>query len=159
MLAWCQWLQEHGVGSAIRQSLWLFPAIETIHLLGMATLIATVGVFDFRLLGWVRSSESISDLARRVLPWTWIAFAVQVVTGALLFSSEAVKVYLNPAFRVKLLLILLAGIQAAFFEWNARRRGGKWDEGAVPVAIRLAAGVSILLWVGVVTAGRFIGFV
>jgi hypothetical protein len=159
MLAWCQWLQEHGAGNSIRRSLWLFPAIETIHLLGMATLIATVGFFDLRLLGWAMREEPVSQLSRRLLPWTWIAFAVQVVTGSLLFSSEAVKVYLNPAFRLKLLLILLAGLQALFFEWNVRRNGERWSQGLVPISAKFAACLSILLWMGVVAAGRFIGFV
>ncbi|MGB8322128.1 MAG: DUF6644 family protein, partial [Candidatus Acidiferrum sp.] len=95
-----------------------------------------------------------------LLPWAWLGFAVQVVTGAMLFASEAVKIYVNPAFRLKMLLIFFAGVQAVIFQWIMRRDATKWDEsGALPVGAKVTGGVSILLWVGIVAAGRFIGFV
>src|SRR5215472_14035592 len=98
MLEFCQWLDQSSVGTAIRQSLWLFPAIETVHLLGMATLVGTITVLDLRLLGWAARQQPVSRFAVRLIPWAWIGFGVQVVTGVLLFSSEAVKIYGNPAF-------------------------------------------------------------
>lgn len=160
MLALCKWLEQTPVGAAIRESLWLFPAIETLHLFGMAALVATVSVFDLRLLGWMKRRERVSELARRLLPWIWAGFAVQVVTGALLFSSEAVKVYTNPAFRLKMLLIFLAGLHALIFHWTVYRDVAAWDDtGILPVGAKVAGFVSILLWLGVVAAGRFIGFV
>jgi hypothetical protein len=160
MLALCRWLEQTSVGAGIRESLWLFPAIETVHLLGMAALVGTVGVFDLRLLGRTLRRERVSELGRRLLPWTSGAFAVQVVTGVLLFSSEAVKVYTNPAFRLKMLLIFLAGVHALVFHWTVYRNVASWDDGAVlPVGAKVAGLVSILLWIGVVAAGRFIGFV
>lgn len=156
--AFCKWLEQTWIGGGVRESLWLFPAIETVHLLGMALLVATIGLFDLRLLGWMRRQERVSELGRRLLPWSWGAFAVQVVTGAVLFSSEAEKVYENPAFRLKLLLILLAGLQVLIFDRTLYRNVARWDEGRPPWGAKLAGGVSILLWLGVVTAGRFIGF-
>ena len=160
MLAICKWLEQTSVGASVRESLWLFPVIETAHLLGMAALVGTVAVFDLRLLGWVMQRKRVSELSARLLPWAWAAFAVQVVTGALLFSSEAIKVYTNPAFRVKMLLIVLAGVHALLFHWIVYRDVATWDDGAVlPVGAKAAGFVSILLWVGVVAAGRFIGFV
>ncbi len=159
MLGLCKWLERTWVGGGIRQSLWLFPAIETLHLLGMAALVGTITVYDLRLLGWLRRRERVSDLTRRLLPWAWAGFAVQVVTGALLFSSEAVKVYANPAFRVKMLLILLAGAQALFFQWTSYRNVASWDDSEVtPAGVKVAGFISMLLWVGIVAAGRFIGF-
>jgi hypothetical protein len=158
MLAFCKWLEQTWIGGGVRESLWLFPAIETVHLLGMAVLIGTVGVFDLRLMGWMRQRR-VSDLAARLLPWSWVAFAVQVITGTILFSSEAVKVYSNPAFRVKMLLILLAGVQVLIFQLTQRSQTGDWDEqGIVPASGKLAGAVSLVLWIGVITAGRFIGF-
>ena len=148
------------MGAGVRESLWLFPAIETLHLLGMAALVGTTAVFDLRLLGWVLRRERVSELAGRLLPWSWAGFAVQVVTGALLFMSEAVKVYTNPAFRVKMLLIFFAGVHALIFHWTVYRDVATWDEIAVlPAGAKFAGFVSILLWVGIVAAGRFIGFV
>lgn len=159
MLALCKWLEQTWVGGGIRQSLWLFPAIETLHLLGMAALVGTITVYDLRLLGWILRRERVSDLTRRLLPWAWAGFAVQVITGALLFSSEAVKVYDNPAFRVKILLILLAGAQALIFQWTSYRNVATWDDSQVmPVGAKMAGCISILLWIGIVAAGRFIGF-
>ena len=159
LLAFCKWLEQTSVGAAVRESLWLFPAIETVHLLGMAALVGTITVLDFRLLGWMKRRERFSELAGRLLPWAWAGFAVQVVTGVLLFSSEAVKVYTNPAFRLKLLFILLAGIHALIFHWTVYRDVAAWDESPVlPAKAKLSGLVSILLWVAIVAAGRFIGF-
>ena len=159
LLAFCKWLEQTSLGAAIRESLWLFPAIETLHLLGMAALVGTTAVLDFRLLGWMKRRERFSELAGRLLPWAWAGFAVQVVTGVLLFSSEAVKIYSNPAFRLKLLLILLAGIHALIFHWTVYRDVARWDESPVlPAKAKLSGFVSILLWVAIVAAGRFIGF-
>jgi hypothetical protein len=159
MLPFCRWLEQTSVGAGVRESLWLFPAIETLHLLGMAALVGTIVVFDLRLLGWTLRHERVSELAGRLLPWSWAGFAVQVVTGALLFTSEAVKVYTNPAFRVKMLLIFLAGVHALIF-WSVYRDLASWDDrGVLPAGAKVAGFVSILLWIGIVAAGRFIGFV
>lgn len=156
----CKWLEQTAVGASVRESVWLFPAIETVHLLGMAVLVGAVGAFDLRLLGWVIRRERVSDLGQRLLPWAWAGFVVQVVTGTLLFSSEAVKVYTNPAFRLKMLLIVLAGLQALIFHLSLYRGAAKWDDnGGVPVGAKVAGLVSLVLWTGVVAAGRFIGFV
>ncbi len=138
----------------------MFPAIETLHLLGMTALVGTAAVFDLRLLGWMLRRERVSELAGRLLPWTWAGFALQMVTGTLLFTSEAVKVYTNPAFRVKMLLIVLAGVHALIFHWGVYRDVASWDDsGVLPVGAKVAGFVSILLWIGIVAAGRFIGFV
>jgi hypothetical protein len=159
-VALCKWLEQTAVGSSVRESVWLFPAIETAHLLGMAVLLVTIGVFDLRLLGWVMRHERISALGRRLLPWVWTAFAVQVITGMLLFSSEAIKVYTNPAFRLKMLLIVLAGVQALVFDRTVFRGVEQWEQGgALPVRAKVSGLISLLLWSGVVAAGRFIGFV
>ena len=160
LLELCKWLDQTAVGAAVRESLWLFPAIETLHLLGMAALLGTVAVLDLRLLGWAMRRERVSALVGRLLPWVWAGFAVQVVTGGLLFSSEAVKVYSNPAFRMKMLLIFLAGVHAFTFHWIIYRDVANWDDSALlPLKAKLSGFVSILLWVGIVAAGRFIGFV
>ncbi|MDR3413680.1 MAG: hypothetical protein P4L87_22445 [Formivibrio sp.] len=120
----------------------------------------TIVVFDLRLLGWTPRRERVSALAGQLLPWTWAGFAAQVVTGALLFMSEAVKVYTNPAFKVKMLLLLLAGVQALVFHRTVYRGVATWDEsGVLPLGARVSGFVSILLWVGIMAAGRFIGFV
>lgn len=159
VLAFCKWLEATAVGASVRQSLWLFPAIETLHLLGMAALLATVGTFDLRLMGLILRSESVTGLSRRVLPWAGAAFVLQVITGGLLLASEAGHMAVNPAFRFKMLLIVLAGAHALSFHVISRRNVEEWDSATPPVAARIAGMTSIILWIGVVAAGRWIGFI
>ena len=160
MLPFCRWLEQTSLGAGIRESLWLFPAIETLHLLGMAVLVGSIAAFDLRLLGWMLRRQRVSALAERLLPWSWAGFAVQLVTGALLFASEAVKVYPNPAFRLKMLLLFLVGLHALIFHLSVYRNVASWDDTEVlPAGPKVAGFVSILLWIGIVAAGRFIGFV
>ena len=126
----------------------------------MAALVGTISVLDLRLLGWVARQRPISLLASRLIPWAWAGFVVQVITGSLLFSSEAVKIYGNPAFRLKMLLLLLAGVQALIFQTVISGKLAAWDERASMPALAKVVGLSsILLWLAIVAAGRFIGFV
>lgn len=126
----------------------------------MAALVATITAFDLRLMGWALRRQPVTDLARRLLPWAWTAFAVQVITGAMLFSSEAVHMQRNPAFRLKMLLIFLAGVHALVWHFAVYRKVPAWDNTtATPLGAKIAGAVSILLWIGIVAAGRFIGFV
>ena len=126
----------------------------------MAVLLGTITLLDLRLLGWAMLQRRVSEVVARLLPWAWFGFGVQVVTGTLLFSSEAVKIYGNPAFRLKMLLLLLAGIQALIFQTVVSRKLPAWDDRPVlPVIAKVMGLTSILLWLGIVTAGRFIGFV
>lgn len=160
VLALCKWLEQTSAGASVRQSLWLFPAIETVHLLGMATVLASITVFDLRLMGLVMRGERLAAVARRIHPWTWAGLAVQAVTGGLLFSSEAVRMYANPAFRVKMLLIVLAGVHALVFHFTAYRNlANRVDSTVSSLAAKTAGAISLLLWIGVVAAGRWIGFI
>ena len=155
----CKWLEQSLVGTRVRQSLWLFPAIETVHLLGMAALLATIGAFDLRLMGMAFRGERISVVGRRLLPWAMAGFSLQVLTGGLLFSSEAAHMVANPAFRVKMLLIVLAGAHALVFP-IVSRRNPRWDDPTQsPLTPKIAGATSLLLWIGVVAAGRWIGFI
>lgn len=155
-----KWLEQTPVGACVRESNWLFPAIETLHLLGMAVLVAAIGAFDLRLMGLAICGVRVSDLARRLFPWAWAAFAVQVFSGGLLFSSEATRMAVNPAFRIKLILIGLGGVHAFVFRWIAASDMPEWDANpSPPLQGKMAGLVSILIWVGVVAAGRWIGFI
>ncbi len=159
ILALCKWLEQTSVAAAVRESLWLFPAIETVHLFGIILLVGSTVAFDLRLLGFALREQMVSKLASRLLPWAWVGFALQVMTGSLLFASEATKCYGNPAFRIKMLLLLLAGANALVFHLSSFRRVTVWDNAsASPIGARFAGAMSILLWFGIVAAGRWIGF-
>ena len=159
--SFCRWIQHTSVGTAIGQSTWAFPAIETVHLLGMILLVGSIATFDLRLLSLLMRRQSVSQLAGRLLPCAWVGFGVMVVTGTLLFASDAIRKYgPNPVFPIKMLLILLAGVNVLIFHSTVYRGVTKWDDAPVtPLGARLAGCCSLLLWTGVVTAGRWIGFI
>jgi Na+-transporting methylmalonyl-CoA/oxaloacetate decarboxylase beta subunit len=160
LFEFCQWLEQTSTGTAIRESLWLFPIIETIHIFGIISLVGSTSILDLRLMGLTFREEPVSKLAKRFLPWAWAGFVVQVVTGLLLFSSEATKMVGNAGFQYKMLMILVAGLNAFVFHSIAYQSVGKWDRDPVaPLSARIAGLLSILLWFGIVAAGRWIAYV
>jgi len=160
IFAICQWLEQTSMGTVIRESLWLFPVIETVHIFGIILLVGGTSILDLRLMGLTFRDEAVSKLARRFLPWAWAGFIIQVTTGLLMFSSEATKMYVNRAFQVKMLLIVAAGVNALVFHSLAYQSVGKWDKDPVaPMSARVAGLISILFWLGIVAMGRWIAYV
>ncbi|HKV06152.1 MAG TPA: DUF6644 family protein [Candidatus Acidoferrales bacterium] len=159
LLEFCKWLQHTSVGTAVSESLWLFPLIETIHIWGIILLVGTTGVLDLRLLGFVLTGQRVSELHKRLIRWTWVGFGVMFTTGGFMFASEAAKMYENGAFRFKMILILLAGLNALVFETTAFRHVANWDDAPrAPIGAKVAACVSLVAWVGVIAAGRWIAY-
>jgi Family of unknown function (DUF6644) len=159
LYSFCYWLGNTPLGRAVHDSAWMFPVIETIHLFGVVILVGFASVLDLRLIGVAFKDYTVSTLAKRFLPWIWAGFIVQVVTGFLLFASEAAKMYGSDVFRVKMLLIAAAGINALVFHVLAYRSVGRWERDPVaPLSARLAGVFSILLWFGIVGAGRWIAY-
>lgn len=154
----CIWLQNTSFGTAIRVSPWLFPFIESFHIVGLALLIGSVVRLDVRLLG-MYSNSSVTEIAKTTMPWAWGGLVLAVTTGSCLFSSEAAGLYINRAFRLKLLMLALLGINAAVYELLTRRNIKQWDVGkATPIFAKMTGIVSLTLWVGVVVAGRWIAY-
>ncbi len=154
-----QWLQNTWLSNSIRDTLW-FPAIETVHLLGLIILASTALALDLRLAGlWLRRWP-VCWLMKKLMPWIGAGFGVMVFTGWGLFVSDPLRFFYNTAFRIKMLLIALAGVNALVFQITARPRLSQGDaKSQTPPAARIAGLLSILLWLGVITAGRWIGFV
>ena len=115
----CTWLENTPVGVTVRQSIWLFPIVETIHTVGIVLMAGTIAVVDLRLLGFALRREPVSAVLAQILPWTWSGFTMMFVTGALLVSSEAVKLYSSLFFRIKLALLIIAGINMLVFHRTA----------------------------------------
>jgi len=159
LLDWCKWLYGLGVSTTVRESTWVFPALECLHMYSMILLISILAVFDLRLLGFSlgrQERKPLAELWKPVLRWAWICFSINFLTGALLFSSEAMKMYINTAFRAKLLLVLAALVYHSVVLPQAKR----WDGAAgMPLAAKLAGSFSLLLWIGVIAASRWIAFV
>lgn len=131
----------------------------SVHVLAICLLVGTIAIFDLRLLGLVLKRAHVSELARQILPLTWAGFATMFISGFLLFWAEAAKLYANPAFRLKVLLMLLVGLNPLIFHLTVYRRVDRWDEGpSTPWRARLAAVLSLTLWSGIVIAGRAIAY-
>lgn len=159
MFAFCQWLENSAWATAIHQSLWLFPLFETAHLFGIILLVGATSALDLRLIGLTMKEQPVSRTAARLLPWAWVGLVVQVATGFCLFASEATRCFENPAFRIKMLMLLLAGLNALIFHQTIYRHVASWDQASVtPAGAKLAGCCSILLWFGIVAAGRWIAF-
>jgi hypothetical protein len=154
----CQWLQDLSFPTEIRESDWLFPTIETVHVLTLALVIGSIVMVDFRLLGIGNRARSVRSVTAQYLPLTWVSFAVAASAGCLLFSSKAVTYYGDFPFRLKMVCMALAGINMACFHRSAYRRVAEWDEGRPPLGARVAGGLSLLLWTVIVGAGRWVGF-
>jgi hypothetical protein len=156
----CQWLHDSTIGTSIRESTYAFPVIETVHVLGITLLVGTIAVVDLRLLGILFKREKVSSIVRQVLPLTWSGFVVMFVSGILLFWSEAEKAYVNPIFRIKLLLLLLVGLNPLIFHSTIYRRVAAWDDELVaPRQARVTAILSLALWSATIVAGRAIAYV
>lgn len=156
----CAWLESTNLAAAIRESSWLFPTIETVHVLALTLVIGSIAMLDLRLLGVSTRNMGVMQLADETLPWTWGAFAFAAVSGSLMFISAATKYFNNTPFRLKMLLLTLAGANMMIFHVTAYRRVHDWDRRLpTPNAARLAASLSLLFWVGVVMCGRWVGFV
>lgn len=143
----------------IAASSWAFPTFETIHVISIVTVIGTIAVMDLRLLGLASRDEAVTEISHDVLPWTWGAFMVALITGSLLFISKATDYTVNPFFVWKLVLILVAGVNMAIFHLITWRNIGTWNtSAAVPAAAKVAGGVSLALWAAVAFLARAIGF-
>lgn len=159
ILQLCEWLQGTTLALSIAESAWLFPAVECVHVLGIALVVGSISIVDLRLLGWSSKSISVTRLSDDVLPWTWMAFGVAAIAGAVLFTSNATGYYANIAFRLKMLVMLLAGLNMLVFQRITLRGVQHWDSGTPPATARAAGALSLVLWIGVVGFGRWIGFV
>jgi hypothetical protein len=149
----------HALGAPIRQSLWLFPALETLHILGFALLYGSIVVVDLRLLGFGRSL-SVARLSALAVPWTIGAFALIVPTGLTMFAGHVDDYLTNPAFGVKMALVAVGVVNAGLLRRGALRAAAHWDTDASPPArVRLAAAVSIAAWTGAIVCGRLIAYV
>ena len=150
-------LEMSAVGEAMRQSLILYPAVETLHIIGFSLLVGSIVAFDLRVLGFGRGI-ALEAAAKHLLRVAWIGFLIAVPMGLLLFTTEATSIAENPSFRAKIALIILAGINMLAFHLGPWRRVAAWANGVAPSAARTGAALSVVLWLGVVAGGRLIAY-
>jgi len=155
---WTHWLEATAAATAMRQWLWLYPIVEILHILGFVVLVGSAAMFDLRLLGFSRQLP-VTGMERHLLTWARLSVLVIVPTGGLMFVAHATEFAGNPAFRLKLCLLVLAALNAALFHLRPFRQVAGWDHGtSAPRAARVAAGLSLMLWTGVIACGRLLAY-
>jgi hypothetical protein len=151
------WLQSQPFAREIAESSYWFPIVETVHVMALTMVVGSVAMMDVRLLGIGRWRPA-SDVIAASQPWAWGAFAVAFTAGALLFCSKALTYYDNIPFRIKMVCMLIAGVNMLAFHRLTARRMSEWDKGMPPIGARVAGGLSLALWITIVALGRWIGF-
>jgi hypothetical protein len=151
-------IAQSAIAVFIGQSVWAYPALETLHIFGIALVFGPILIFDLRVLGFNRGI-GIGELHGALLPWVWTGFAINVSSGALLFVSDAAAFASNPAFRAKLALLALAGLNALAFQWRLYPTLIDSDVTAGARGARFSAAASIMLWLAVITAGRLMAYI
>jgi hypothetical protein len=155
----CAGIEQSALATAIAQSVWLFPTIESLHVMGLAVVFGSISMLDLRLLGVTHHGKEVGTLAREVIPWTWVGFLVAATTGSLMFISAATKYLHLWPFQAKMLLLVAAGFNMIIFHLIPFRNVATWGHNRVPpLPARIAGGLSLLLWTGILSAGRIIGF-
>ncbi len=143
----------------LRESLFVWPLLESTHVLGLMLFVGTAAMLDLRLLGVTFRGVPASEFTGRLLPWTRASFVAMTITGLLLFYSSPVRYYQNIFFRVKVLLLVAAGLNIWLFHSGVHQRVQVWDLAMPPPrAARLAAVVSLVAWTGVVITGRMVAY-
>ena len=159
LLRFCQWLESTPGSAALHRWVWTYPVVETVHVLGLCMFLGMTVLIDLRLINIGLKRMAVSEVAQRLLPWTVAGFVVMVLSGATLFYSDPVHFYGNVFFRLKAVMLILAGINVWVFHSGIWLTVKDWDLAPVtPVRARAAAYASLILWVGIVFSGRMIAF-
>jgi len=154
-----EWLEGLAWTTAIRESGWGYPLIETSHVASIVAFAGLVIMMDLRLVGVAFTHAPLAQIQRRLFPWQMAGLVPSTATGLLLCCIDPVRYYGNVSFRVKLVLLALAGLNALAFHLKTRRRDGQWDEDPQATATaRLAGAASLLLWSAIIVSGRLIAY-
>ena len=156
---WIEWLGNSPLAIYIQEDAIAFPMLEVLHVISIALVVGSIFIVDLRLMNLAGRTYPISRLMRAVLPLTIIAFLSAATTGFLMFSSQPARYLATAPFVIKLVLLALAVVNMGVFHvWSHRRVAG-WDTAvAMPVGARAAGAISFVLWIAILVAGRFVGF-
>ncbi len=159
LVEYSQALYDTEFSTALRESLYVFPVVEGVHLLALAFSVGLLALLDLRLIGKFLRDEPASEILYQLRPWILGGFAVTFISGALLFAATSVDVLASPVFPIKVIFIFLAGINALWFEFSHGRHAHAWAQlRELPSSVRFAGWASLILWFGVVVTGRLIPY-
>lgn len=158
LLEMCQWLETSQVGELVTLSQWGFPILVTTHLLGLGLSAGLIMWMDFRLLGWILPDYPVTVMYRRLAPWVAAGFALMLVSGSALFVGYATSAYGNTYFRIKMVALVLAGVNAVAYHVVTEQRVGAATEARLPIAARATGLISLSVWTVVILAGRMMSY-
>jgi len=159
LMAIAQGIESSGLATAIRDSLYAGPFINVFHVIGVVLVFGTISIVDLRLLGFPGTTRSLSIITHDLLKWTWLGFAIAVVSGVLMFSANATTFYINNEFRLKIVALVLAGTNMLIYELITARHANMWDKDvAPPTSAKVAGALSLVFWIAVIFLGRWIGY-
>ena len=159
MLSFVQWLDTHEWSTALHESFYMYPWIESTHVLTLMLFVGTLIAVDLRLLGFAFKDVPVSEVTSRMLPWTVAGFVIMVITGVLLFYAIPVRSYQSVWFRLKVILLLIAGVNAWMMHKKVLANRAEWDTAPRPPrGARISAALSLATWAGVIITGRFIAY-
>jgi hypothetical protein len=154
-----QALQDTSIASAIREGDSLFPWIECVHVLALTLVIGSIAMVDLRLLGLRSRNRGVLETTSEVLPITWTAFAFALISGGMMFASNAVAYAHNAFFQAKMALVVFAGLNMLGYHFVVGKNAAAWQTGAsTPLKARVVGATSLALWIGIAACGRWIGF-
>jgi len=156
--SWFLWLEKTAAATEIRQSLWLYPFVQYIHIVGIVLLVGPAMIFDLRLIGLARRLE-VRDLGRFIIPLSQIGFVIAILSGFSLFIAHATDWSVNPLFWLKITLIVFAALNAVIVnKYVMNRLRGLETLDKLPVRVRVSGAVSLFLWFVIIAAGRFLAY-
>lgn len=157
---WLNRTELHFWARGILQTIpWVSPTVQTIHIVSVCAVIGAIGMIDLRLLGAAARSQSPAEMAKRLLPWLWTALVLLLVTGSALILNRPPRYFDNIAFLAKMAMLLIAVVLTLLLARGLRHGDGYWTASpARRSASRTMAAVSVLMWTGVVIAGRWIAY-
>jgi hypothetical protein len=154
-----QRVQDSDLCMAFLGSQYAYPLVESVHVLGLALSVGLLAIADLRLIGAVMRRQPVSHSLHGLRPWMLAGFILMFASGGVLFAAEAGRLYVNPLFRLKMLFVALAGLNALYFEWTLGRHANVWsDPLRPPRAARLAGFASLGCWAVVILFGRWIAY-
>lgn len=153
------WLNNLPFSVALRQDDWPFPIIETFHILGLGLSVGVIMWVDLRLIGVSLRDHPISQLVSQLEPWAIRGFGVMFLSGSLLFLAEPMKCYATIAFRFKAAMLILAALNIWYFHAKVYPNVAEWDETPeIPWQAKMVGYVSLILWFGIIIAGRWTAY-
>ena len=159
IIGFLTWVDGLPSSVALRESIWTYPIIESLHSVGIALFIGLLLIWDLRLMGFGLTSLSVSRVWSRLIPWITFGALLMMATGVMLFFAKPLYFWANVYFRVKLITLVLAVLNAAAFHFGIEKHLASWDTAKrLPLAAKLAGGASMALWAGVIVFGRFIAY-